>query len=182
MTVSRNPRQGSGALSSLFLLVLALVMAYALYQSHTLALGAAYYWFERVGWVMFGLLPLTAYFLYVVGRILITRQAATESVRKDLDIILFAAPLLGMLGTVDGLREALQQFYLIDGVENLMEVLAEFLNGASRMLYTTEWGLIIALPAGLMKKLIFSEKAKEKRSETKVHSEPHHTVATVTTK
>ena len=70
-----------------------------------------------------------------------------------------------MLGTVDGLRVALQQFYFIEGVENLMDVLGEFLQGASRMLYTTEWGLILVLPAGLMQKVLFSEKAKVKHRE-----------------
>lgn len=149
---------------SLSLVIVA--MAYTLYSSQTIVLDAALYWWGRVGWVMLGLLPLSAFYLYVVGQIVLPGQARTERVRRDLDIVIFAAPLLGMLGTVDGLRVALQQFYLIEGVENLMGVLGEFLNGASQMLYTTEWGLMIVIPAGLMKYIIFSEACNKKKKAT----------------
>ena len=154
-------------LTNLLTMVFAVViMTYALYKAQAVVIDAAFYWWNRVGWVMLGLLPLTAFFLYVVGQIVFLGQVRTERLRKDLDIVIFAAPLLGMLGTVDGLREALQQFYLIDGVENLMDVLGEFLKSASRMLYTTEWGLMIVIPAGLLKYIIFSETKSRESNPT----------------
>ncbi len=154
----------------LSLSLILVAMVYALYNSQTIVLDAALYWWNRVGWVILGLLPLSAFFLYVVGQIIATGQPRTERIRRDLDIVIFAAPLLGMLGTVDGLSEALQMFYLIDGVENLMEVLGEFLQGASRMLYTTEWGLLIVIPAGLIKYVLFSKIDNKKKVPEEVAS------------
>ncbi|MEW8438246.1 MAG: hypothetical protein AB2689_08815 [Candidatus Thiodiazotropha taylori] len=165
MIFSRTTNQSSGFFSLLLLLVLAFVMAYFFYQSHTLALGAAYYWYDQVGWVLFGLLPLSAFFILTLIKIItqgelqvftielrkgqqnIAIWSIPLSVRRDLKITLSLSPLLGFLGTIEGARQGLKAFYLVDGVENLMEVLAEFLKGASNMFLTSEWGLILVILA-----------------------------------
>lgn len=157
-----------GWVLNLLLLVVATMMLYQLYLQRDVALGAVAYWYRQVGPVMLGLLPLTAYFLYLLGRAVMVRDFRRNRFAKGLDIVIFVAPLLGMLGTIDGLREALQQFYQIKGVDNLMEVLSEFLKGASRMLYTTEWGLLLVLPAGLLKKVLFGKKQRKSRNVTPV--------------
>ncbi len=134
-----------------------LVLGFAVYRVHVPIVEVALYWWERVGAVMLGLLPLSVFLLYVIGQIVMADDARTQETKRELEMILFAAPLLGMLGTVMGLIEGLQQFYLIEGVENLLDVLTEFLRGASRMMYTTAWGLLIALPAGFVKIWLFSD-------------------------
>ena len=155
---------------NLLLLVIATLMLYQLYLQRDVALGAVAYWYRQVGPVMLGLLPLTAYFLSLLGRAVVARDFRSDRFARGLDIVIFVAPLLGMLGTVDGLREALQQFYQIKGVDNLMEVLGEFLKGASRMLYTTEWGLLLVLPAGLLKKVLFGKKQRKSLNDIPVPS------------
>lgn len=158
----------SGWVLNLILFAIVTLMFYQLYLQRDVALGAVAYWYRQVGPVILGLLPLTAYFLFLLGRAVMARDFRGDRFAKGLDIVIFVAPLLGMLGTVDGLREALQQFYQIKGVDNLMEVLGEFLKGASRMLYTTEWGLLLVLPAGLLKKILFGKKQRKSKIITSV--------------
>ncbi len=146
-----------GFANQLGMLVATTLLGYAFYrQQDVIHQGLQYLW-DRVGWVMLGLLPLSIYLLFAIGRMLIAGKKRHDESRNRLDKVLFAAPLLGMLGTVLGLTDALMQFYRIEGTENLMEVLSEFLRGASLMLYTTAWGLLLALPAGLLKKHFFPE-------------------------
>jgi len=135
-----------------------MVLSYGGFKMQQSILAVLAYWWGKVGVVMIGLLPLSFLLLAVVINFVVepgSRQS--EKMKILLKIISFAAPSLGLLGTVLGTVEGTSQFSLANGVTELLDGVSALMHGLSIALLSTAWGSVIGIPAGVLL-IVFFEK------------------------
>ena len=84
-----------------------------------------------------------------LGGLLMWRATATEATpvaRRLATALVASAPLLGLLGTVDGMIETFEAL----GRQALFSSSTSIASGVSRALWTTQAGLCIAIPGHLV--------------------------------
>lgn len=165
---SGSERRWSSIGLQLMLGLLALGLLIELYLLRDFVIPTLWLWHERVGVAMFGLLPLTVFFLFIVGHVLFAPEARRAPwVSISLNVVSMAAPLLGMLGTVLGMSAGTSQFTLEQGVEHLLTVVTGLMQSLSVVLLSTAWGILLALPSLLMQAVLFPERHDEPREHAK---------------
>jgi hypothetical protein len=137
------------------------VLFYGLYRIQGQVIGALQYWWEKVGVVMAGLLPLTAFLVGLVLYILFSGNRRAPWVHTGLSVVAQAAPMLGFLGTVLGVSEGAAKFTMAHGVEALLDVVTQLMQGVSVALLSTAWGTVLALPALVLIEVLFPRAAEE---------------------
>jgi len=123
---------------------------------------------SKVGVVMIALLPLTILLATVPFYLLLNKGKDNKQVILMLQIISFAAPSLGLLGTVLGTVEGTAAFSMAKGVEQLLNSVVELQRGLSVALLSTAWGTILSIPSGIMLILLTQDKS---RSEKQIKSD-----------
>lgn len=154
----------------LIVFVLALLLGTLIWQRYEDVLRSASYWYEQVGPVTFGLAPLTALLLGIgVFQLLYPdwREQHAKTIKVCWEVILYAAPLLGMLGTVTGFSDALSGLKTEGGIEGIINSMEALMGGLSEVLRSTAWGIVLALPAGVALHLQFPEQSQETASNEK---------------
>lgn len=133
-----------------------------LYMLRESVVGAVLHWYGQVGVAIFGLLPLTVFFFFIVGHVIFSpEERRVRWVYISLNVVSMAAPLLGMLGTVLGMSEGASQFTLDQGVEHLLSIVSGLMQSLSVVLLSTAWGILLALPSLLMHMVLFPESNHE---------------------
>lgn len=134
-----------------------LVLFYGIYMIQGHAVTAMAYWWSRVGVVMLGLLPMTVFLVVIVLYVVISPNSRDPWVSTSLKIISFAAPSLGLLGTVLGTVAGTAAFSLANGVEDLLSGVADLMSGLNVALLSTAWGTLLGIPAGVINMVLFSD-------------------------
>ena len=150
------------------LMMLVLVFGIYMIQGH-IAAGLAYWW-DKVGLVMLGLLPLTVALVMIAIYAFIGATPRPPWMATSLRIISFAAPSLGLLGTVLGTVAGTASFSLANGVEDLLEGVANLMSGLNVALLSTAWGTLLGIPAGVMSMVLFPD-PEENKSSSDHHEE-----------
>jgi len=126
------------------------------------------FWWDKVGVVMLGLLPLSFALLGVVLYLILEPKSRTSvNMETMLKIISFTAPSLGLLGTVLGTVEGTSAFSLANGVKELLGGVSALMNGLSIALLSTAWGSVIGIPAGVLHIVFFEEATSKQVVESK---------------
>ena len=134
-----------------------LLLLYGIYMIQGHVVTAMAYWWDRVGVVMLGLLPMTVLLVVIVLYVVISPNPRDPWVSTSLKIISFAAPSLGLLGTVLGTVAGTAAFSLANGVEDLLKGVAELMSGLNVALLSTAWGTLLGIPAGVINMLLFPQ-------------------------
>lgn len=132
-----------------------LVLFYGIYMIQGHVVTAMDYWWSRVGFVMLGLLPLTVFLVIIVLYVAVSPNSRDPWVFTSLNIISFAAPSLGLLGTVLGTVAGTAAFSMANGVEDLLKGVADLMSGLNVALLSTAWGTLLGIPAGVINMLLF---------------------------
>jgi len=148
------------------LLLSVALMFYGLYKIQDQVIYALNYWWQKVGVVMWGLLPLSLLLIATVVYLLTSKKPNNDLVEKVLKIISFSAPSLGLLGTVLGTVAGTSQFTLANGVEDLLEGVAALMQGLSIALLSTAWGTMLGIPAGIL--ILLLERKNQLENQPKV--------------
>lgn len=142
------------------------VMFYGLYLLQGRLESALLYWWNRVGPTSLGLLPLSILLVGVVLYVLLSPGRRRPRVKRALEVIEHAAPLLGLLGTVLGIVSSGTSH--VKGVheeQDLIKVAVNLLSALPVCLLSTAWGTLLALPAGVLRLLLFSEDRRDDDSD-----------------
>jgi biopolymer transport protein ExbB len=97
-------------------------------------------------------------------RVLLVERDRTEAYDTVLHSLVASAPLLGLLGTVDGMVETFASLYARGGVALTHATEQTVAGGISLALVTTQLGLIIGIP-GLAAAHVLRRVASERRRE-----------------
>lgn len=134
--------------------------------------AALVYWWDRIGPVMIGLLPLSVLLCGIAVRLLHEPRERPLWMKKSLVVIGLAAPALGLLGTVLGAMESAQNFSLDNGVEALIENFSRMMRGLSMALGSTAWGTLLGVPAEILFATLFHEEPVGKGRVVVLHNNP----------
>ena len=147
------------SINNLLMGLAVMVLVYGGFQMQQPILAVLAYWWDKVGVVMIGLLPLSFLLLGVVINFVIEPDSRhSEQMEMLLKIISFAAPSLGLLGTVLGTVEGTSQFSLANGVTELLDGVSALMHGLSIALLSTAWGSVVGIPAGVLQLVFFDKK------------------------
>ncbi len=134
-----------------------LVLFYGIYMIQGHVMMALSYWWDKVGFVMLGLLPMTVCLVIVMLYVALGQQPRATWVSTLLKVISFAAPSLGLLGTVLGIVAGTDVFSLANGVQDLLESVGKLMSGLNVALLSTAWGTLLGIPAGVMNMVLFPD-------------------------
>ncbi len=144
-----------GMMSILLVLVISLLVV-----KQDLIVPQLQFWYAKVGVVIFGLLPLSFLLLSVLIRMIFSGYSV-ESLRTILQLVVFAAPSLGLLGTVLGTIDGISAFSLANGIEQLLTSVEMLMSGLSIALLSTAWGASLSIPAGMLDILLSHRQEQE---------------------
>ena len=128
----------------------------------TLALTFGRLLYDKIGFVVFALLPLSFFLAGVVVLVALEntgRYLFTNSPTAKLDFVMEVAPMLGIVGTMVSLSNAMISVDIAQGVQNAIHHLTSLVGQA---LNSSIYGIALAITAFLAKSLCH---AKWKRSE-----------------
>lgn len=150
---------GIGAMSGVVMVgITAAVMFYGLYLLQGRLASALLYWWHRVGPTSLGLLPLSVLLVGVVLYVLLSPGRRRPRVKRALEVVEHAAPLLGLLGTVLGIvASGTGHVKTVHEEQDLIKVAVNLLSALPVCLLSTAWGTLLALPAGVLRLLLFPE-------------------------
>ncbi|HFD31924.1 MAG TPA: hypothetical protein ENJ28_04320 [Gammaproteobacteria bacterium] len=154
----------------LILLMAISVLYYGLYGLQDKLLLIFYSLWDKVGVVIVGLLPLTFLLATIPVYWLLNQDKNNTHIILLLQIISFAAPSLGLLGTVLGTMEGTSAFSMAKGVEQLLNSVVELQRGLSVALLSTAWGTLLSIPSGIMLILLKSGNKPTKKSAYEINN------------
>lgn len=133
------------------LVFLTLALGVGLYVQQDRLWAFGFQQWQQMGWytIPLGLLALLLAWTFL--QLLSGRPPNDPSICRSIDLVIFLGPTVGMLGTVDGLRESASIFYSADGIEELLQSVKALLHGVSRALDTTYFGGWLLAVAGATK-------------------------------
>jgi len=112
---------------------------------------------EIAGMSMVGLLPLSIMLMASLVILVKNRYKSAHfnsRIHTTLNIVVFASPMFGLLGTVLGMASSLQVIVDSKG-QNSQEQITNMSANLVPAMYSTVWGMILAITAGILLHLLF---------------------------
>ena len=126
--------------------------------------GAAHAIYGRIGIVTVGLMPLSLYLLGLAVFIVLHRLdlwTLRSSPRDRLYLVQELGPMLGVCGTMLSLSQAMGSLTMSEGVEAAINQMSSLVGQA---LYSSIWGVVVAMVAFLFKSFLCSTPGEEEKS------------------